>query len=207
MEKELPNIEGRIEALLFLYGEPVKTKKLAETLGIREKSAEEHLEILENKLRGVDRGLALIRSGDKVQLVTKPDLKDILKKAVNDDLDTTLSPASMETLAIIAYLGPCRRALIDHIRGVNSSFILRSLLVRGLIERKQDKEKANAFAYQITFDFLGHMGLDKKESLPDYEKYKNFATLFTENNTSDASGEKEGDNKNENDGGENESDD
>ncbi len=191
MEQELPNIEGRLEAVLFLYGEPVKIKKLAETLGIKESSAEEHLEILQNRLQGIDRGLILIRSGDRVQLVTKPSLKDILSKAVQDDLDTGLTPASMETLSIIAYLGPCRRSLIDHIRGVNSSFILRSLMVRGLIERSQDPQRPNAFIYQVTFDFLKHMGLDSRESLPDYEKYRDFAALFTGSGRDEEKEEKE----------------
>ena len=87
-------------------------------------------------------------------------------------MDTPLTPASLETLAIIAYLGPCNRALIEYVRGVNSTFILRSLMIRGLVERKPDPKRMNTFLYQVSFDFLRHMGLTRQGDLPDYEKYR-----------------------------------
>ena len=179
MEKETPNIEGRIEALLFLFGSPVRIKKLADTLGVKIKTIEEGLESLKEKLKSLDRGLTIIEHEGKVQLATKPELNSILAKTIADDLDTPLTPASLETIAIVAYLGPCRRSLIEHIRGVNSSFILRSLLIRGIVEREPDPQRHNTFLYKVTFDFLRHMGVESRETLPDYDKYKNFADLFT----------------------------
>lgn len=164
---------------MFLYGEPVPVKKLAETLGAKNTQVEESLESLKSKLQAEDRGLSLVTSGEKVQLVTKPALSEVLSKAIQDDLDTGLTHASLETLAIVSYLGPCRRSLVEHIRGVNSSFILRSLMVRGLVEREPDPKRKNTFLYKVTFDFLRHMGVDSQESLPEFEKYREFVKLFT----------------------------
>lgn len=167
------NLESKIEALLFLYGEPVKIEKLAKELGVKNSEVNDVINILSQKLaNSQDRGLELVVFDGRVQLVTKSDLKPLTAKIVAEEMDTPLTPASLETLSIIAYLGPCSRALIDYIRGVNSTFILRSLMVRGLIERKPDPKRANAFLYQPSFDFLKHIGITRPEELPDFEKYR-----------------------------------
>ncbi|MBI2010732.1 MAG: SMC-Scp complex subunit ScpB [Candidatus Colwellbacteria bacterium] len=167
-----------LEALLFLYGEPVKFKKLADTLGRKENQIREELELLKQNLDQGERGLTLIIYDDRVQLTTKPELQPLIQKVVEAEMDTGLTPASLETLTIIAYLGPCSRALVEHIRGVNSSFILRSLLIRGLVERNPDPKHPNTYFYQVTFDFLRHIGLDTLEKLPDYEKYRELVKSY-----------------------------
>jgi len=171
--------QGKLEALLYLFGEPVKLKKLSEILGIKVKEVNEAVEGLAESLKDEARGLHLVISDDSVQLTTKPSLGTLLSKIAKDELDSGLTPASMETLSIVAYLGPCRRSLVEQIRGVNSSFILRSLTVRGLVERKADPKRVNTFLYQVTFDFLRHMGVGSTKELPLYDKYKEFADLFT----------------------------
>jgi len=173
-------LKGKLEALLFLYGEPVKISKLADTLGINSNEIDSALGELSKELNDNNGGLGITRLDNRVQLVTKPSLNQLLSKITQEELDSGLTPASMETLAIVAYLGPCRRSLIEHIRGVNSSFILRSLLIRGLVDRKSDPERANAYVYRITFDFLRHMGVGKIEELPEYEKYREFIAAFTD---------------------------
>lgn len=180
MERKQPNLEAQIEALLFLYGEPVEKKKLATAIGASEEDITHALTGLQEHLKAENRGLALVAHSGRIQLTTKAELGDILARAIEDDLDTGLTPASLEALAIVAYLGPCRRSLIDHIRGVNSSFILRNLLIRGLIERTPDPERSNAYLYQITFDFLRHMGLTSRNELPELDKYQKFKDLFTQ---------------------------
>jgi len=171
-------LKGKLEALLFLYGEPVKISKLADILGVSGNDVDNALDELSGGLGDSNRGLGIVKLHGGVQLVTKPDLSKLLSKIAEDELDSGLTSASMETLAIIAYLGPCRRSLIEHVRGVNSSFILRSLLLRGLIGRHPDPKRANAYIYQITFDFLRHMGVGKIEDLPEYEKYREFGREF-----------------------------
>jgi len=172
-------LQGRIEALLFLFGEPVKFKKLAEILETKPKEIKDAVFALSESLNADDRGLHIVVSDDLVQITTKPSLNPLLSKIAQEELDSNLTPASMETLAIVAYLGPCRRSLVEHIRGVNSSFILRSLIIRGLVERKPDPKRTNTFLYQVTMDFLRHMGVGSSEELPEYERYKEFEELFT----------------------------
>jgi segregation and condensation protein B len=174
----MDDLQAKIEALLFIYGEPVKIKTLADKLAVSEEVVKETLNQLQNELTETKRGLALILLDDKAQLTTKPSLSSFIEKVIQEELDTELTPASLETLAIIAYLGPCSRAEIDYLRGVNSSFILRNLAIRGLIERKPDPQKINAFSYRISFNFLKHLGIDSLQKLPDYEKYKNLIKSY-----------------------------
>src|SRR3989344_4216833 len=171
MDKNGKNLEAKIEAVLFVHGEPMKLKRLIALTKAGETQVEKALDAIKEKLGGEDRGLDLMRSKDEVQLVTSPELTDIVEQLTKEELDAKLTPAALETLSIIAYLGPCPRALIDYIRGVNSAFMIRSLMVRGLVERRENKEKTGGYAYQITFDFLKHMGVSTPEELPEYEKY------------------------------------
>lgn len=171
-------LERQLEALLFLLGEPVKLKKLADILGVKPKEIEEALGDLRKTLVEGERGLELVEQDGIVQLVTNSKYGDLLAGVAKEDLDNKLTPAALETLAVVAYLGPCKRSFIDHIRGVNSSFILRNLMIRGLVERTPDKERANALAYQVTLDFLKHMGVGSAEELPGYEKYREFVRRF-----------------------------
>ena len=171
-------LEAKLEALLFLYGEPVKLKKLAEVLGVKGGELEDTINSLSLKLDASDRGLHLVKSDERLQLTTKSSLSLLLSTIAQEELDSGLTPASMETLSIIAYLGPCKRSLVEHIRGVNSSFILRSLLIRGLLLRKHDPNRTSTFVYQVSFDFLRHMGVGHVSELPEYEKYRDFESLF-----------------------------
>src|SRR3989338_1762196 len=171
MDKKEKNLEAKIEAVLFIHGEPVRLKKLASVTKASETQIEKALDSIKERLDSEDRGLDLMRGKDEVQLVTASELTEVIEKLTKEELDTKLTAAALETLSIIAYLGPCTRALIDYIRGVNSAFMLRSLMVRGLVERKDDKEKMGGYIYQITFDFLKHMGVSRPGELPEYERY------------------------------------
>ena len=166
------NIKAALEALLFIYGEPTKIKKLAELLKTEEEKVEAALQEMTAEFANESRGLNLVVRDGTAALVTKPELGELLKQAVKEELDSELTPASLETMAIIAYLGPCSRAEIDYIRGVNSAFILRSLIVRGLIEKKSNTEHPNTPFYQASLDLLRHMGINQVADLPEYEKYK-----------------------------------
>ncbi len=161
-----------LEALLFIHGEPMTQKKIAKVLEIETKEAEALLEELKTKLALADRGLTLVSEGDLFQLATKPQFHAIAEEFVKSELSEELSPASLETLAIVAYCGPISRNKIDYQRGVNSSFILRSLLLRGLIERAPDPEHPNSYLYSPSIAFVKHLGISKKEDLPEYEKFK-----------------------------------
>ena len=161
-----------VEALLFVYGEPISIKKISGIFKIDQTIADNLIKELEEKLKADNRGLMLIFSNNQVQLTTKPDFSSILENFIKEEFKENLTPASLETLALIAYLGPMSRVQIDYYRGVNSSFILRNLLIRGLIERLPNPQKNNIYLYQPSFDLLKYLGISKIEELPEYEKFK-----------------------------------
>lgn len=175
------NILARIEAFLFHYGEPVSVSRIAKSLKSKEAEIAEGLSALSTALlEDSSRGLCLVQANNLFQLATKPALHDIRKNIMEDEWKSELTPAGQETLSLIAYLGPVSKIMIDYIRGVNSGFILRNLLVRGLVEREPSKTHHHSFDYFVTHDFLNHMGLSRVEDLPDYEKYRNSISAFAE---------------------------
>ena len=177
-----PNSNSKIaelEALLFLHGEPLSFKKIAAVLDIKEEACAELVHALDEKLQEDARGgLHLVVDKEKVQLATKPTFGKLLEAFVREELTEELTPASVETLAIIAYLGPISRAKIEYLRGVNSSVILRSLMLRGLIEREPDPEHASSFLYKTTFDFMKHLGLRAENELPEFAKFQKLLEVF-----------------------------
>ncbi|MGB7957938.1 MAG: SMC-Scp complex subunit ScpB [Minisyncoccia bacterium] len=177
----MPNLEKNIaalEALLFIHGEPVTYKKIAAVLGVEKEEAEKIAIELEKRLEDDGRGLQLVSDREKVQLATKPEWNGILESFMKEELTEDLTPASLETLSIIVYLGPIARVKIEYLRGVNSSVILRSLMIRGLVERFQDSEHPVGFLYRPTFDAMKHLGIKQKEDLPDFVKFQELLKVF-----------------------------
>jgi segregation and condensation protein B len=182
---ENKNKVAALEALLFLHGEPLPLKKIAKALGIAESATAALVHALDEQLqRNEDGGLHLVVDKEKVQLATKPAHGKLLEAFVKDELTEELSPASVETLAIIAYLGPISRAKIEYLRGVNSSVILRSLMLRGLAEREPDEEHPSGFRYATTFDFIKHLGLRSEDELPEFAKFQKLLEVFETKNGS-----------------------
>ena len=165
-----PTKLAELEALLFQYGEPLEIKRIAKFLNIKEEACAKLLDDYTQELESENRGLVLLRESSKTQLATKPELEEITIKLVKDEFREELTPATLEVLTIIAYLGPIKRTDIDFIRGVNSSYSIRNLLMRSLLEREK---QGNTYLYQASFDFLKHMGLKNVTELPEYENYKN----------------------------------
>lgn len=161
--------QSKLEALLFISGEPTSYGRLAEVLGLQLPDVKEAIESLRKSLtENSNSGLMLIEQGGKVEMATKPDLAPIVEAFTQSTLQETLSKASLEVLSIVAYRAPIARSEIEAIRGVNSSYTLRALLIRGLIERQGNPEDARGFVYRPTFRFLEHLGLARLEDLPDF---------------------------------------
>lgn len=161
------DLEKKIEAILFWRGEPISKKKLSEIL----KVAEEEIEstILKIKENFKDRGIVLVEKDNHFTLGTSPDVSSLIEKLQKEELNKELSKASLETLSIILYKGTgISRHEIDYIRGVNSSFILRALAIRGLVEKHIDPKDSRRFIYKPSFEVLSYMGVTSPEELPDY---------------------------------------
>ncbi len=166
----VPNLKSVIESILFSIGEPISIERLAKTLGKDKDSIKNTVQELEKDYETENRGLRILIKNEEIQLSSAPENSLYIEKLIKDELQEELTPASLETLAIIAYKGPLTRAEIEEVRGVNSSFILRNLLIRGLVERKGHPEDARAYIYEISFNFLRKLGLKSVEELPDYKK-------------------------------------
>ncbi len=161
------DLDKKIEAILFWKGEPMKLKKLADMFSVSLEDIQFGINTLKESLQ--NRGVALIEKEDEVMLATAPEFSSIIEELTKEELSKDLGKASLETLSIVLYQGPIKRSEIDYIRGVNSQFILRSLLVRGLIEKITDPKDARTFVYKPSFELLAHLGVKNIEELPEYE--------------------------------------
>lgn len=167
-----------LEALLFIHGEPLSYKKIESVLGLKKGEGEPLAAELKKRLTEDRRGLQLVSDKERIQLATKPEFNKILEDFVKDELTEDLTPASLEALSVIAYLGPISRAKLEYLRGVNSIVILRNLMIRGLVERIPDPEHPAGFLYHPTLEFMKHLGLSAKEDLPEYEKFQELLKVF-----------------------------
>ena len=192
-EKGTSDPRAALEALLFIHGEPLTYKKIQAVLGIEKKEDVDALVAeLEGKLASNDRGLQLISDREKIQLTTKPEFNSILEAFVKEEVSEDLSPASLEALAIVAYLGPISRAKLEYLRGVNSSVILRSLAIRGLVERFSDSEHPSSFLYRPTFELMKHLGVKEGGELPEYGKFQELLNVFEVGGGQNEGGKTEG---------------
>ncbi len=170
------DLAAKIEAILFWKAEPVSLKKLATWLGTDPDSVKQGLTALENALQG--RGLTIVQTDDEVMLGTAKPLSDFIATLAKEELTRDIGKAGVETLTIILYQGPIARADIDYIRGVNSQFILRALLIRGLIERVENPADARSYLYKPTLALLAHLGVSKITELPEYEAVRQAIETF-----------------------------
>jgi len=165
------NLEAVVEGLLFVAGD--EGLSLEEFCDITEKEKEEIIEIIKKmfeKYSEESRGIQLEFLGNKFKLTTKAEHKEFYQKLVKEEENSVLSQSSLETLAIIAYNGPITRIDIDEIRGVNSSYIIRKLLLKGLIDEVGYSDSAGRpKLYNITTKFLDYFGLGTKDDLPKIE--------------------------------------
>lgn len=175
------NTESQIEAILFWEAEPVSREKLAEIIGKSAEEIDKAISSLEGILSG--RGLRLQIKDDEVTIATAPEMSPLIEKLAKEELSKDIGKAGLETLSIVLYRGPIARRDIDYIRGVNSGFILRNLLVRGLVERIQNKEDERVFLYRPAFELLSYLGISKLEELPDFAKVQEEVLEFEEAET------------------------
>ncbi len=166
MEQE--QLSSILECLLFTSGRPLKAKDFAKILEIEES-------VIKNTLEGMveqrkDYGIILLANNGEYQLATNSKYSPQVKNFLNAELREKLTDATVEVLAIIAYRQPISKAEIEAIRGVNSQYSLRNLLMRGLIEKITNPADARSFLYQTTTEFLMHMGMASVKELPEFEK-------------------------------------
>ena len=157
------DLSQNIEGVLFYKATPLKKSALCKLFGVSESDLAHATQSLKARLE--QSGIRLLETDNELQLVTAPELDTVIEHVRKDEMKRDIGKAGAETLAIVLYKGPISRAEIDRIRGVNSSFILRNLLIRGLVERDTEK---NASLFNITPALLSHLGVTHKTELPQY---------------------------------------
>lgn len=150
----------KIVTLLFLSGEPLTVQVIANLLAVAPEEIHKHLDELENGLKGI--GLALLKSSDGLSIVTDASQASLVEAFWKGELEGDLTPATLQVLTLVAYLGSPTREEVSYIRGVQSAQSIRTLTVRGLISRQGE-------TCTLTGDALKQLGVTKVEGLPDYE--------------------------------------
>jgi segregation and condensation protein B len=156
--------ETQLEALLFVAERPLSRREIALLAGVDRATVDGLLGDLEVSLR--DRGIRVLVAGDRVELATAAEAGSLIARYVGVDA-VRLSPASLETLAIVAYRQPMTRSAVERIRGVDSDYTLRSLLHRRLlVELGRSDGPGRPILYGTGFDFLERFGLTTLDDLP-----------------------------------------
>lgn len=165
---EQQNLISTLESLLFVSGRPLKAKGLAKILELEAAPVEAALQELARQRQAS--GIVVLENNGEYQLASSSSHSTQVKNFLNSELREKLTDATVEVLAIIAYRQPISKAEIEAIRGVNSQYSLRHLLMRGLIEKISNPADARSFLYQTTTEFLMHLGLNSTQDLPEFEK-------------------------------------
>ncbi|MBI5456586.1 SMC-Scp complex subunit ScpB [Candidatus Kaiserbacteria bacterium] len=187
------DLASKIQALLFAEGDSLAIKKIAQLLESELPAVEAALMELSERLKGGP--LALILTDKEAALAVSSDAKDTVSSARAKLEEREIGDAGLEVLTILLYEGPSTRADIDYIRGVNSSSTLRTLLLRGLVERSGNPEDGREYIYRPTVELLAHLGSPSQKDLPEYDTiarelsaFKASNDVFKENNNGTGEG-------------------
>jgi segregation and condensation protein B len=168
------SLDVLIEALLFYKAAPQNKQKIAKLFAVPQDELISAISTLKTRLEsGATR---LIETDTEIQVVTAPELSEFVESLRKQEITNDIGKAGAETLAIILYREPIARVEIDRIRGVNSSFILRNLLIRGLIIR--ESITGQGYQFRISSQLLQHLGVDNKQALPKFTEFMDAIDAF-----------------------------
>jgi segregation and condensation protein B len=170
------SLDARLLAVLFAAGEALSKKRLATLLEVQAEDLVSATHALHDRL--ASSGLSLVETEDELEVRTDAEASDDVKVLRESELSRDLGKASLETMAMVLYRGGATRGEIDFVRGVNSAAAIRTLLLRGLIERVDDPADKRRAKYLPTIDALAHLGVGKREDLPRFKEFT--ATLDAE---------------------------
>lgn len=160
-----------IEAVLFAAGEPVEIKRLSDTFEAGPDEIVRVTETLADRLSFDRRGVRIVRLGEAYQMCSSGEMADYVTKALETRKPPKLSASQLEALTVIAYYQPATKAVVEQIRGVDSSYSVSALLNKKLIEEAgRLNVPGRPILYKTTPDFLRTFGLKSLEDLPEIEK-------------------------------------
>lgn len=166
-EETQGTLAGRIEAILFVAGEPVRIEELAKALNVTVRAVENEVIKLRDEYDFHQRGFVLKRFGHQVQLATRALYAADVVHLLQPVQKQSLTQAAMETLAVVAYKQPVTRAEVEQVRGVKCDYSIQSLVNKELIMEVGRKDTlGRPILYGTTENFLAHFGLTTLEDLP-----------------------------------------
>ena len=175
-------LQRAIEAILFAAGERIEISRLCMALEVDPDEVQAAADALADELAYNRRGIRILRLEDGYQMVSSGEMADYVTKALETRKPPKLSSSQLETLTIIAYYQPATKAMVEQIRGVDSSYSITALLNKKLIE---DAGRLNVpgrpIQYRTTPDFLRTFALNSLEDLPEIEKVNLGEPVFEEN--------------------------
>ncbi len=155
----------KIQTMLLISHKPVRFKEFIQVLKIEIDEVGRIIESLRNEFNTKDSGWWIVETNDAVQLVTNPSQTQFIEEYLQVEQMAELTKPALETLTIIAYSGPISKMVLDKIRGVNCSLIIRNLMIKGLVEEVSNEGEKKL---QVTMDFVKHLGLSDISELPDF---------------------------------------
>ena len=162
-------IKNKIESLLFISNKPLSVDNLAKFCDCGKVEVETVLESLKQEYNQKDKGIKILEHNNRFQMVTSKDSSEVVEKFLKQEITGEMTKPQLETLTIIAYRGPITKIDLEQIRGVNCSLILRNLMMRGLIVARLEKIIKET-VYEVTEEFIRHLGMTSIKDLPDYDK-------------------------------------
>ena len=162
--------EKNIQAFLLFRGGSVSKKMICQQLKISKEEFENALGNIKSETENT--GLTVIDNGVSVALSTSISAEEFISDLKEKEYTSSLSTTAKEILSLVMYVGPISKQDLDFLRGVNSQFILRKLVLRGLIKAEENTKDGRVKMYRITPEFMAYLGIKKIEELPEYEKFR-----------------------------------
>lgn len=172
----MSDLSAMIEALLFASAQPMTVKRMADLTKQSHDDVLRGCKDLQTRLDQSSSGIMLVMHGEEAELVTRPEMSDLVRAVLKTEVQGELSKPSLEALAILAYRGPMTRPELEQIRGVQSALILRNLMMRGLVAMK-DEVRLGQPVYEVTMDFYKHLGMSNPEELPNYHALRGHSAV------------------------------
>jgi len=166
-DTQSPGLRASLEAILLVADEPVPVVVLAQVLERPRNEVSAVLNDLAEEYRSGDRGFDLREIAGGWRYYTREDCAPLVERFVSDGQEVRLTQAALETLAVVAYRQPVSRARVSAVRGVNCDSVMRTLVLRGLVEETGTDAETGALLYRTTGYFLERLGLASLEDLPD----------------------------------------
>jgi segregation and condensation protein B len=166
-DTESPGLRACLEAILLVADEPVPVVVLAQVLERPRNEVSAALNDLAEEYKSEGRGFDLREIAGGWRFYTREDCAPLVERFVSDGQEVRLTQAALETLAVVAYRQPVSRARVSAVRGVNCDSVMRTLVLRGLVEEAGTDAETSAILYRTTAYFLERLGLAGLEDLPD----------------------------------------